>query len=190
MDSGQGGELPASDPLLASLAQLVKRGSWAGEDAVTLSLALLAPTHHPALLTADPRLWTRLTVRLGLTTSDVLGKNKTKILSLVDDLIEKKPAVGQEIVKTLTCLAPAVIMPHVVKLTSASLSSQELLQVSVEEFLIYQTPAGELYDKAAVENLKSDNQNKNVKRENKAYSYKEQMEEIELRKVSILIKAF
>ena len=186
-DSGQGGELPASDnlpisPVLTSLGQLVKRGSWAGEDAVTLALAFLPPTHHPAVVSADPGIWSRLTNMLGLTTTDVLKNNKRKILELVDDLIERKPAVGQEIVKTLACQAPAIMMPHIVKVTTASLSDQALLQVEVEDFLIYQTPEGELYDKAAVENLKSDNQSKNVKRENKAYSYKEQMEEIALRK--------
>ena len=186
VEGGQGGELAASDSpqvssVLASLSQLV-RGSWPGEDGVSLSLALLAPAHHPAIVSADRRLWSRLTSKLGLSASQVMKNNKQKILELVDQLITTKPAVGQEIVKTLAAQAPAIMMPHLVKVATSSLCRQEVLQVSAEEFLIYQTPEGELYDKAAVENLKSDSQNKNVKRENKAYSYKEQMEELALRK--------
>ena len=43
----------------------------------------------------------------------------------------------------------------------------------------YLTPEGELYDTSVIESNNVDNSN--IKRENKAYSYKEQMEELALR---------
>ena len=53
-------------------------------------------------------------------------------------------------------------------------------------YQIYLTQEGELYDKSVLDNLLNEAANSqkatNVKRENKAYSYKEQMEEIALRK--------
>ena len=59
--------------------------------------------------------------------------------------------------------------------------TQELLRSDVTEYQTYLTPPGELYDKSVIESAKSDGGG-HIKRENKAYSYKEQMEELALRK--------
>ena len=78
--------------------------------------------------------------------------------------------------------APNLLIDHVVTKVTQSLTDNELLKVTVEDYMVYETPEGELYDKSAVENLKADGKAQNIKRENKAYSYKEQMEEMKLRK--------
>ncbi|CAG0888179.1 unnamed protein product [Darwinula stevensoni] len=58
------------------------------------------------------------------------------------------------------------------------------MQVTQEEYEIFKTPEGTLYQKSVIENLKEESilNVKNIKRESKAYSYKEQMEELELRR--------
>ncbi|XP_040564950.1 LOW QUALITY PROTEIN: stalled ribosome sensor GCN1 [Lepeophtheirus salmonis] len=55
------------------------------------------------------------------------------------------------------------------------------ISVSETEVAIYYTPDGEVYDKSVLNNGNGTDTT-NIKRENKAYSYKEQMEEIALRK--------
>eukprot|EP00092_Neocalanus_flemingeri_P000097 GFUD01000099.1.p1 GENE.GFUD01000099.1~~GFUD01000099.1.p1 ORF type:complete len:2003 (+),score=661.60 GFUD01000099.1:178-6009(+) len=90
--------------------------------------------------------------------------------------------MGREVVKTLVNLSPDMIVPHIIQNVQDILTNPELLQATAEDYQIFLTPAGEVYDKAAVENLKTDSKAQNVKRENKAYSYKEQMEEIAMRK--------
>ena len=66
-------------------------------------------------------------------------------------------------------------------------STNELKNVTKEQFEIMNLPEGELYDKSLVEAAIKQIQdassgNTNLKKESKAYSYKEQLEEIELRK--------
>ena len=61
-----------------------------------------------------------------------------------------------------------------------------LLAVTKEECGILATPDGELYDKSLIESvikqMESQSSATNVRRENKAYSYKEQLADMELRK--------
>lgn len=54
--------------------------------------------------------------------------------------------------------------------------------VSNEEYLTYLTPEGELYDKSVIPHIDSQYDTVRIKRENKVYSYKEQLEEIQLRR--------
>ena len=48
----------------------------------------------------------------------------------------------------------------------------------MNDYAVYLTPEGQLFDRTTVDNLKESSDSTNIKRENKAYSYKEQMEDI------------
>ena len=48
----------------------------------------------------------------------------------------------------------------------------------MNDYAVYLTPEGQLFDRTTVDNLKESSDATNIKRENKAYSYKEQMEDI------------
>ena len=50
-----------------------------------------------------------------------------------------------------------------------SLSLGSDLRMSSDDFAIYLTPEGELYDSSSVDNLKESNDAKNIKRENKVW---------------------
>ena len=187
IDSGQGGELAASDSVsvasvLASASGLVTGVSWSQEDSVKISLSLLPVLHHPTVILANPNIWSKMTLKMSLKPEQVLKDNRKTVIGLVEELIRDKCSVGKEVVKTLTRYCPKLIVEQIVEQIQSSLTNEELLKVSVEDFMIYQTPEGELYDKAAIDNIKSDGPTQNMKRENKAYSYKEQMEEQALRK--------
>ena len=52
------------------------------------------------------------------------------------------------------------------------------LKVTMNDYAVYLTPEGQLFDRTAVDNLKESSNATNIKLENKAYSYKEQMEDI------------
>ena len=55
--------------------------------------------------------------------------------------------------------------------------------ISLNDFLVFQSPVGTLFDKSILDSSAVAESGKgNIKRESKAYSYKEQLAEIELRK--------
>ncbi|XP_065580643.1 stalled ribosome sensor GCN1-like [Artemia franciscana] len=76
---------------------------------------------------------------------------------------------------------PGRTCANVVNLVAENLSIPELLTVTRDDFFIFKTQEGELYDRSVIESHKEE-ATKNIKRESKAYSYKEQMEEIQLRR--------
>ena len=187
VESGTGGELAASDSLgvagvLAAVSGLVTGVSWSPEDSVKISLALIPVLHHPTLVSANSGFWIKMTSKLGLEASQVVKENIKDVLNIVGDLLQSNESLAKEIIKSLMKHAPNLLIDHVVTKVTQSLTDNELLKVTVEDYMVYETPEGELYDKSAVENLKADGKAQNIKRENKAYSYKEQMEEMKLRK--------
>jgi hypothetical protein len=122
--------------------------------------------------------------QLGLVAAEAVEKNGDLLLHDAMRPLEdpKTQEVGRLAVGTLVAINPDVIVPALVALVSKSLSGNKI-QVSVEEFEIFLTPAGELFDQRVLESIQKDKDSSmNQKRESKAYSYKEQMEEIALRK--------
>merc|ERR1712142_252170 len=133
-------------------------GKWEGKEAEDLVMAILPACHHPEVMLADPYLWTRLVSKVKLDCKELMLKKKTDIVSMVEMLMIKEPSMGRGIVKT------------VINNIETVLTNPELLSVTAEEYQIFLTPVGKVYDKAAIDNLKSDSKAQNVKRENKAYS--------------------
>ncbi|KAF5929238.1 hypothetical protein HPG69_019259 [Diceros bicornis minor] len=83
---------------------------------------------------------------------------------------------------SLSILSPDRVLPQLISTITASVQNPALRQVTREEFAIMQTPAGELYDKSIIQSAQQDSIKKaNMKRENKAYSFKEQIIELELK---------
>uniref|UniRef100_A0A8C7AYU9 GCN1 activator of EIF2AK4 n=1 Tax=Neovison vison TaxID=452646 RepID=A0A8C7AYU9_NEOVI len=83
---------------------------------------------------------------------------------------------------SLSILSPDQVLPQLISTITASVQNPALRQVTREEFAIMQTPAGELYDKSIIQSAQQDSIKKaNMKRENKAYSFKEQIIELELK---------
>ncbi|CAB1319637.1 unnamed protein product [Coregonus sp. 'balchen'] len=84
-------------------------------------------------------------------------------------------------VGALSGLSPIKLLPRVMEHVTQWLSNPALRQVTREEYAIMFTPEGELYDKSIIQSAQQESTKKgNMKRENKAYSYKEQIIELEL----------
>lgn len=83
---------------------------------------------------------------------------------------------------SLSILSPDRVLPQLISTITASVQNPALYLVTREEFSIMQTPAGELFDKSIIQSAQQDSIKKaNMKRENKAYSFKEQIIEMELK---------
>lgn len=90
--------------------------------------------------------------------------------------------IQENSIKTLVSNYPQLFLPVLFKNISNSLRKQDLKSVSKIEYEIFRTPEGELYDLSVIGSNADQFNVKNLKKENKLYSYKEQLEVIELRK--------
>ncbi|KAI2804204.1 eIF-2-alpha kinase activator GCN1 [Blomia tropicalis] len=88
------------------------------------------------------------------------------------------------IVRTCTKLNFEQYIVYIIHNICSSINQQvpSLKSIQPNEYAIYLTPEGVLYDREIVIAAGNSNTDKNMKRESKLYSYKEQMAEIEFRK--------
>ena len=160
-------------------------GSKFGDEAKAAKFAgeLLKVCHQPSVHNTYPGLWNDLVKKLELTPATAVEKNG-KVLEVLVELIStpSSNASAGLAVETVVEANPDILVPKIIDLLAVKLRSGKL-SVSVEDFETYLTPEGELFDKRVLEQIQNEGDaSKNIKRESKAYSYKEQMEEIALRK--------
>uniref|UniRef100_A0A8C9FXS7 GCN1 activator of EIF2AK4 n=1 Tax=Pavo cristatus TaxID=9049 RepID=A0A8C9FXS7_PAVCR len=146
-----------------------------------LALEMLLVSHHPSLVAVQPGLWPALLVKMKIDPKDFITKHLNDILprltAYAPDNQSSMNAVG-----SLSLLSPGRVLPQLISTISASMQNPALCQVTREEFAIMKTPEGELYDKSIIQSAQQDSMKKaNMKRENKAYSFKEQIIELELK---------
>ncbi|XP_076367337.1 lethal (3) 80Fj isoform X2 [Tachypleus tridentatus] len=152
-------------------------------DREILGLESFLPSNLPVIVRSKPDLWEKLLKRLKLNPKSFTSKYVGQLSNSAIHVEAVTPMV-QNGLKILIQLNPEVFVPVLVKQVTQLLQNPALIQVTQEEYNIYQTPEGELYKKSVIENLREDSVNnmKNIRKENKLYSYKEQMEELELRR--------
>ena len=85
---------------------------------------------------------------------------------LIKEALESYEKSGPNIIKAITDINPDAVIPKIVGLTISSINESDL-KMSMDDFAIYLTPEGQLYDSSPVDNLKESNDAKNIKRENK-----------------------
>ncbi|KAG5840714.1 hypothetical protein ANANG_G00191620 [Anguilla anguilla] len=95
------------------------------------------------------------------------------------------PSIGLSAVRNavgaLSVLSPCKLLPRVTERVTEWLRNPALNQVTREEYAIMLTPEGELHDKSIIQSAQQESTKiGNLKRENKAYSFKEQIIELEL----------
>lgn len=88
---------------------------------------------------------------------------------------------NRRILRTLTKVHSNLIMGEAVDTSVKLLADPGFLKISRDDYFVFRTPEGQLYNTTIVEDGAGDS-NRNMKRESKAYSYKDQLEEIQLRK--------
>ena len=157
-----------------------------------VGLSLIMTCHHPAVISTYGRsLWCSLVKKgLELDPKKVINSEKNVISTIIPYISSSEwplHIAGVLATKELAGnINPDVLVPVVVEMANKALNNKDVTQVSQLDYEIYLTPEGQLYDKSVMDNLvneaASSQKAMNIKRENKAYSHKEQMEEVALRK--------
>ncbi|XP_063000268.1 stalled ribosome sensor GCN1 isoform X1 [Elgaria multicarinata webbii] len=150
------------------------------EEKENLALEMLLASNHPSLA-VQTGLWPALLIKMKVEPVDFITKYLEKIF---DRILTQSPMTKSALnaVGLLSALSPCRVLPRVISTISASLENPALGLVTQEEFAIMKTPEGELYDKSILHSAQQDSLKKaNMKRENKAYSFKEQIIELELK---------
>ncbi|KAJ4427091.1 hypothetical protein ANN_24706 [Periplaneta americana] len=155
----------------------------APEDAQLLALDSLICSHHPMIVAASPNLWLKLLKFLKQDPSEFIKLYEESIKRiLIDEYIASQCL--ENCLQTIVCLNPDIMLPSLVTFVSKHLSNTSILLVTKDEYFTFLTPEGELYDKSVISGKDTENElnAKNMKRESKVYSYKEQLEELQLRR--------
>ncbi|CAL8247414.1 unnamed protein product [Merluccius merluccius] len=156
-------------------------GQWGDQgEAEKMAMEIINVTHHPSIVATRPGFWPLLLSVMNLQTTDFIETHLESILSRLLELNADNQAV-RNAVGALSTLSPTKLLPRVMEQLIEWLSRPALRQVTREEYAIMLTPEGELYDKSIIQSAQQESTKKgNIKRENKAYSYKEQIFELEL----------
>uniref|UniRef100_K7G7X0 GCN1 activator of EIF2AK4 n=1 Tax=Pelodiscus sinensis TaxID=13735 RepID=K7G7X0_PELSI len=146
-----------------------------------LALEMLLVSHHPSLMEVQSGLWSALLIKMKIDPEDFIAKQLDKILPRITTQVPINQS-SMNAVGSLSVLSPGRVLPQLISTISASMENPALHHVTREEFAIMQTPEGELFDKSIIQSAQQDSMKKaNMKRENKAYSFKEQIIELELK---------
>ncbi|XP_051757794.1 eIF-2-alpha kinase activator GCN1 [Ctenopharyngodon idella] len=145
-----------------------------------LALDIVIVTHHPSIVAIRSELWPSLLSTMKMNPAEFIDKHLEKILPRLLEANTDNQAV-QNAVGSLSLLSPTKLLPRVMDHVTQRLSNPALIQVTRQEYAIMKTPEGELYDKSIIMSAQQESTKKgNMKRENKAYSFKEQIIELEL----------
>lgn len=150
-------------------------------DAQLIALSSLLGSHHPLVVNARPDLWEHILKSLQLDPKSFISLNTKQIKAAIIE--EYKPVpLFENCVSSIAKLSPDVVLPLIIKQVTEQLSNSDMKNVSDDDYFTYLTPDGELYDKSVIPNTDDIYKDLSKKRENKVYSYKEQLEEIQLRR--------
>ncbi|XP_035236035.1 eIF-2-alpha kinase activator GCN1 [Anguilla anguilla] len=164
---------------LCVICSVVSQQNDAAE-AERLALEVLVMAHHPSIEAARLGLWPVLLSSMNLDATDFIDNHLDTILPrLLDDNCDNQAV--RNAVGALSVLSPCKLLPRVTERVTEWLRNPALNQVTREEYAIMLTPEGELHDKSIIQSAQQESTKiGNLKRENKAYSFKEQIIELEL----------
>ncbi|XP_036730763.1 LOW QUALITY PROTEIN: eIF-2-alpha kinase activator GCN1 [Balaenoptera musculus] len=146
-----------------------------------LAQEMLIISHHPSLVAVQSGLWPALLARMKIDPEAFITRHLDQIIPRITTQSPLNQS-SMNAMGSLSILSPDRVLPQLISTITASVQNPALCQVTREEFAIMQTPAGELYDKSIIQSAQQDSIKKaNMKRENKAYSFKEQIIELELK---------
>ncbi|XP_068166575.1 stalled ribosome sensor GCN1 [Antennarius striatus] len=149
-------------------------------DAENFAMEVLIITHQPSIVAARRGLWPVLLRFMNIKAEEFIEKNLEAILQNLLEVNVTNQAV-KNAVGALAGLSSNKLLPRVISHMTEVLSKPALLQVTKEEYAIMLTPEEELYDNSIIQSAQKEGIKKgNIKRENKAYSYKEQIIAMEL----------
>lgn len=150
-------------------------------DAQSIALDSLICCNHPIVYAKRTNVWDNILTKLELDAKAFIPLNMKKIQALVIETYKAIP-IYENTIAMLTHLSPQVTLPLIISSAADRLNNPDMINVTDDEYFTFLTPAGELYDKSVIPNTDDIYKELARKRENKAYSYKEQLEELQLRR--------
>nr|CAH7734834.1 unnamed protein product [Callosobruchus chinensis] len=103
-----------------------------------------------ALLTSlDPNMWNKIVRHLGCRPKELVGKRATQFRQM---LVEnyKYTLSNENALATLVSVNPDILLPEIISKVVDNLEDPSICQISRDDYFIYLTPEGELYDKSVV----------------------------------------
>lgn len=164
--------------LLFCIERITALKGLSQENCDRLAVACFKAAHHPAIVEQQPLSWYYIIKRMECVPKTVINRCYAQ---LKEELIKNhKPGSWPEsTLSGLLKLCADEAIKDVLAAIGDCLGQDELLKVTRDEYFTFLTPEGELYDRSVLENTKEE-ASRNIKRESQAYSYKEQMEELQL----------
>lgn len=184
---------PSSKGICDCALTLVSIPNLTRAEVETLAFKVLLIANHNSAKSFDPLLYNKCLHKLLIT-------NRSNLNIMPLELIQSKKQAFMELtlegsvlnetqlnaIDTLSNIDNKEYLKDMVKYALSILSDTRLTSVTKEEFEIMKLKEGDLYDKSLVESAiklqEAASQSSNVKRENKAYSYKDQLADMELKK--------
>ncbi|XP_005190412.2 stalled ribosome sensor GCN1 [Musca domestica] len=147
-----------------------------------LSLQLILVCHHPLVKNVEPKFWENLLKdQFGLDPQEFVSSKHVQLFERV--VLKFKPTLLYEnAIATLARISSDTFLPLLIRNVTNDLNNPSMINVTDDEYFTFLTPDGELYDKSVIPNTEDLYSTTGLKRENKAYSYKEQIEELQLRR--------
>ncbi|XP_031350613.1 eIF-2-alpha kinase activator GCN1-like [Photinus pyralis] len=183
IDSKNDPEQNAISPhVLIDCIQVLCSGSGTVEEATTIALEALLPCHIQAIFSVLPNLWITIMKRSKLNPKEFISQKLNPLKKmLVDDYVATP--YYENALATVVKTNGREILRYLLRRLKEKLYNPNVRQITKDEYFTYLTPEGELYDKSVLP-LPEDQKDEasNMKRESKAYSYKEQLEEMQLRR--------
>ena len=145
-------------------------------------LDLFIPCHIPLINSTRSVLWLKLLNRyLGIEHVQTFIETNLHNLVNLSYTGNSNSKIQENCIKTLVNYYPEQFLPVFTKNIITCLRNEAFKSVTKSEYEIFRTPEGELYDVSVIGANAEQFNTKNLKKENKLYSYKEQLEEIKLR---------
>ncbi|KAJ8966633.1 hypothetical protein NQ314_003400 [Rhamnusium bicolor] len=166
--------------LIECITSLCSSSGLTPEDVHLLAIEALLPTHHPSVVGLAPDLWVKIVKHFNCKPKDLVAQRASHFRQTLVDEYKDSPT-NENALSTLVSLNAGIMLPSIINKVTTELENPQICQISKDEYFTFLMPEGELYDKSVVPGDES-NASINLKRESKVYSYKEQLEELQLRR--------
>lgn len=144
-----------------------------------LGLHSILACHHQAVQSVNSELWEEILASHKIDKKSFISSCWSAVKEKILDAY-KCNSMHENAVASLVRISPEIVLPAVIENVTNVLNKPAMSQVTDEEYFTFLTPEGELYDKSVIPS--DEQQTAQIRRENKAYSYKEQLEELQLRR--------
>lgn len=181
--------LPASDDETSQQSQaffdaiqtITTSTTVSSRDGQTVALNSLLCANHPIVAATASNFWENIVRQLELEPKSLISLNLKHIRGEIIEKYKPQP-MYKNAVASIVRLCPDILLPVIVERVTNELNVPALASVTDDEYFTFLTPDGELYDKSVIPNTEDIYKDLSKRRENKVYSYKEQLEEIQLRR--------